>query len=167
MASAGIVSNSSPLIFLSAVSDLHLLQRIFGVVTIPPAVWREVVIEGEGLPGAAEIRQAEGSWLFIDQVASHGRVVDIMQHQGLQIGESEAIALGEQRSSPVLLDEQRAVQYARSVGLRVVRTPLVYATAKEMGLIPSVRDKLDGLRSKRFFLKDRDYQEILRMVGEL
>lgn len=53
------------------------------------------------------------------------------------------------------------------MGLRVVRTPLVYATAKEMGLIPSVWDKLDGLRSKRFFLKDRDYQEILRMVGEL
>ena len=109
MAPAGIVSNSSPLIFLSAVSDLHLLQRIFGVVTIPQAVWREVVIEGEGLAGASEIRQAEGSWLFIDEVVSRSRVVEITQRHGLQIGESEAIALGEQRSSPVLLDEQRAV----------------------------------------------------------
>ncbi len=167
MVRPGLVSNSSPLIFLSAASDLHLLRAIFGGVAIPHAVWNEVVIEGEGLPGAAEIQQAAGDWLTVVDVGAHSRVAVRMRQHKLQIGETEAIVLAEQLSCPVLLDEQRAVECARARGQRVVRTPMLYAAAKSLGLIASVRGKLDLLRTKRFFLKDKDYTAILRMVGEL
>jgi len=57
------VSNSSPLIHLSAIGRLHLLQR-FSLVFIPPAVWREVVDEGGNRPGTGEVRRArEEGWL--------------------------------------------------------------------------------------------------------
>jgi uncharacterized protein len=59
------VSNSSPLIHLSAIGRLHILRR-FSSICIPPAVWREVVEEGGARPGAAEIREARNSgWISV------------------------------------------------------------------------------------------------------
>jgi len=44
---------------------------------------------------------------------------------------------------------------------------MIYAHAKILGLINSVQEKLDGLRSKGFRLADRHYEEILHEVAEL
>lgn len=107
------------------------------------------------------------AWRPSLDVVNTTRVAEIARDQRLQPGESEAIALAEENLLPVLLDEQRAVSFARSSGTRAVRTPMIYAKAKSLGLIPSVRDRLDLLRRRRFFLKDRDYEAILKIVGEL
>jgi predicted nucleic acid-binding protein len=45
-----VVANSSPLIYLAALSDFELLPRLFGEIQIPPAVWMEVVVQGAGFP---------------------------------------------------------------------------------------------------------------------
>jgi len=37
-----VVTNSSPLIYLAPLSDFDLLPRLFGDISMPPAVWREV-----------------------------------------------------------------------------------------------------------------------------
>jgi predicted nucleic acid-binding protein len=147
--------------------DFDLLMKLFGAVTIPPAVYQEVVIEGAGKPGEAETRQATGTWLTVagepDQVLVRG----IMQSQGLHAGESEVIVLAQQLlADSVVLDDQRAVAYAKGCGLAVVRTPSMYITAKRRGLIGSVRAKLDRLRSAGFRLKDEDYEAVLRAAGE-
>jgi len=42
---------------------LELLSRLCAEVLIPPAVWDEVTVQGEGLPGAQAIRQAQ--WLTV------------------------------------------------------------------------------------------------------
>jgi len=42
-----VVSNSSTLIHLSAIGRLVLLKDFYGQIIIPPAVWKEVVEEGE------------------------------------------------------------------------------------------------------------------------
>jgi predicted nucleic acid-binding protein len=49
----------------------------------------------------------------------------------------------------------------------VIRTPLIYADAKILGLIGSVQEKLDELRSHGFRLSDRHYEQILKDLGEL
>ncbi|WP_244083925.1 hypothetical protein [Desulforhabdus sp. TSK] len=54
-----VVSNASPLINLARIGRLSLLPRIFDRLLIPEAVWQEVVEEGQGQPGADEIRQGE------------------------------------------------------------------------------------------------------------
>jgi len=59
----------------------------------------------------------------------------------------------------LLLDEQRAVEFARSVGLTIMRTGTVYAAAKRAGLI-------DALRTAGFWLRERDYQATLNACGE-
>jgi uncharacterized protein len=46
------VSDSSPLIHLAKIEALELISRLYSRVLIPPAVWREVVEESDGRPGA-------------------------------------------------------------------------------------------------------------------
>jgi predicted nucleic acid-binding protein len=51
--------------------------------------------------------------------------------------------------------------------MTVIRTPLIYADAKILGLVGSVREKLDELRACGFRLSDQHYELILKELGEL
>lgn len=64
-----VVSNASPLINLARIGRLDLLPRIFGYLFIPEAVWQEVVVEGQGQPGAEEIRLA--NWIERKNVTNY------------------------------------------------------------------------------------------------
>jgi predicted nucleic acid-binding protein len=64
------------------------------------------------------------------------------------------------------MDERRGVNCARSRGITVLRTPMIYAEAKILGLILSVREKLDSLRVVGFRLADVHHEQILREVAE-
>ena len=52
------VSDSSPLLYLALLGDLNLLPSLFGNISIPQAVWQELVIDGCGRPGASEAEKA-------------------------------------------------------------------------------------------------------------
>jgi len=52
------VSDSSPLIHLAKIEALELISRLYSRILIPPAVWREVVEESDGRPGAVEMERA-------------------------------------------------------------------------------------------------------------
>jgi predicted nucleic acid-binding protein len=94
------------------------------------------------------------------------RVTALRDEFRLDAGESEAIVVAGVSGSPLLMGEQRGVRCARSRGLTVIRTPLIYANAKILGLIPSVTRKLDELRDVGFRLADRRYDAIFRELGE-
>lgn len=53
-----VISDSSTLIHLAVIDQLALLKKFYGRITIPPAVWREVVEQGGGRAGAADVEQA-------------------------------------------------------------------------------------------------------------
>ncbi len=148
------VSNSSPLIYVSALADLALVRQLFGQLLIPEAVFREVVVNGEGQPGAKEVGEAAGDWIQIVRVEDTQRVASIQERIGLQAGESEAIVLTRQLQA----ETQR---------LSVVRTPALYLAAKRAGLIERVEPKLDSLRSSGFYLRDEHYRAILQRAEEL
>ena len=73
------VSNSSPLIYLSALQDLHLLHELLGAIAIPSAVYREVVVDGKGQPGASEVEQALGDWIAIVEVEDRAQVTRLQK----------------------------------------------------------------------------------------
>ena len=58
-----VVANSSVLIFLSKIGLLRLLKELFGVIYIPNAVYREVVIEGGERPGVVMVRKSD--WIKV------------------------------------------------------------------------------------------------------
>jgi predicted nucleic acid-binding protein len=53
-----VVSDASPLISLSAVGQFELLRRLYSQVTIPTAVYQEIVLAGRGRAGAADVQEA-------------------------------------------------------------------------------------------------------------
>ena len=67
-----VVSDASTLINLARIGEIDLLRQLYGKLLIPEAVWREVVTEGVGQPGAEEIRTA--SWIETKEVANKNLV---------------------------------------------------------------------------------------------
>jgi len=164
---SAVVSDSSPLNYLAWLSDFDLLRQIYHTVIIPPAVYREVVESGADYPVASAVQAALGDWIWVAEAPDSARVAALRGAFHLDRGESEAILVAEMLgNAPVLMDERRGVQCARSRGMVVIRTPMIYADAKILGLIGSVREKLDELRSRGFRLSDRHYEQILKALGE-
>lgn len=166
------VSNSSPLIYLSALGDLNLLHRLLGAIVIPQAVYREVVlsgiVNGSAQPGAKEVQQVMGTWLTLVEVEDQSAVARLQHVTGMHEGECEAITLaGQLGIATVVLDDQHAVREAEIQGMTIVRTPALYLAAKRAGIIEQIKPKLDSLRSFGFRLRDDHYRAILQKAGEL
>jgi predicted nucleic acid-binding protein len=107
-----IVCDSSTLIHLAAIGRLHLLKDLYGTLTIPAAVWREVIEQGSGRPGVAEVAEAHrDGWIEI-RPATNEPLLRSLKHD-LDEGEAEVIALAiEQEAKLVLLDESEARRIA-------------------------------------------------------
>ena len=163
-----VVSDSSPLNYLALLSDFDLLRQIYGTVVIPPAVYHEVVEKGAGYPVREAVLAALGQWVILAEAPNPAMVQPLLKDHRLDLGEGEAIVVAEALGGvPLLMDERQGVRCARLRGMTVIRTPMIYAEAKILGLIESVREKFDGLRSKGFRLADRHYEQILQEVAEL
>ena len=87
-----VVSDSSTLIHLSAIGRLSLLKEFYGYITVPPAVWREVVERGGNRAGAMEVEQArQTGWIEVS--APEEAVFLQLLRRDLDDGEAEVIAL--------------------------------------------------------------------------
>lgn len=160
-----IVSNSSPLINLSAIKKLDLLKELYKEISIPSAVWDEVVVKGKGQPGAEEIKEA--SWIKKDVVENVSLVETLTLT--LDKGEAEAIAFAKERKAEILLiDEQLARNVANHLGLNYIGLLGVLREAKANELIKDVKSYLDLLRTVAgFWISEDVYREILSLEGEL
>ncbi len=111
-----VVSNSSPLIRLSQIGRLSLLREFFGELLIPPAVYREVVVEGRGRPGSREVREA--SWIKVVGIKDE-RLKRILQFM-LDEGRAEVMVLAlEINASLLLIDDREACLQAKRLRLGV------------------------------------------------
>jgi len=160
-----IVSNASPLINLVRIGKLPLLRKLYGELLIPEAVWREVVTEGVGQPGAEEIKGA--TWIE-RRVVKNTELVQVLL-QELDAGEAESIALAlEVEADWLLMDEHLGRETARHLHLRCIGLVGVLIIAKREGLISTIKPCLDALRDLAGFrLKDGLYIKVLQDEGEI
>jgi predicted nucleic acid-binding protein len=89
MPESQVIVNTSPLLYLHQVGSLELLQQLYGVITVPPAVPQELEIgnrQGVDVPDINSIQ-----WIQIRPVASPTLIPAIID---LGQGEAEVIALG-------------------------------------------------------------------------
>lgn len=162
------VADSSTLISLASIGWLSLLREFHGKLLIPPAVWREVVVEGRGRPGASEVKQAqEAGWVEVVEPSDRNLVV--MLRRELDDGEAEAIALAlKKKAEVVLLDETDAGRIAEVLGIPRAGVVGVLLRAKLEGRILSLRSELDTLRRERGFrLAETIYRAVLERAGEV
>ena len=160
-----VVSNASPLINLARIGNLDLLRHLYSELVIPEAVWHQVVIEGAGQPGAAQVKASDRIKV---QVAGDKRLVRVLR-QELDAGEAEAIVLALEREADLLLmDERSGRETARHLGLRYAGLIGVLLEAKRRRLIPAIKPQLDILRDiAGFRIGAALYLRVLRDQGEM
>ena len=146
------VADASVLIAYQEIGHLKLLQALFHVLVVPPAVAREVTPSFRILPGWVTVVHPSG----IHPGA-----------EGLDAGEQEAISLAiEISATSVLLDDLPGRRRAENLRLPVLGSVGILLVAKEHGYIELMRPYMDSMRATSLYLSERVYGGILRAAGE-
>lgn len=163
-----VVSNSSPLIYLSKLGKLELLRKLFKEILIPKEVFNEVVLRGkEGK--FSEVLVIEDAiherWIRIKGIKIDRRLLKFAPE--LDLGEAEVISLAREiKAGLVLMDDASARSISESFGRNTKGTIYVLLKAYKSELITKeeVKALLDKLISIGFRLSSEAYSRIL---GEL
>lgn len=144
------VSNTTPLRYLIAIRQEHLLQRLFARVLIPSAVFGELT-HARSPESVRSFVSSLPRWLEIRQAKDPGvHSFSCPLHQG----EREAIALAEALPADLLLiDEKNGRRAALDRNLKVSGTLGVLEIADSLGLIDSLPNSLERLKASGFYLK--------------
>ena len=161
------VSNTSPLLNLAIVDQLHLLRQQFPELLIPPAVREELRADEQRL-GSSLLRAAlDDGWLRVVELDNPAAA----QAFGEQVdrGEAEAIALALQlKASPVLIDERDGRTLATGLGLQVTGLLGILLRARLSGDLAALAPVLDALEAAADFrLSSALRQDVLNEAGEL
>jgi uncharacterized protein len=159
-----IVCNTSPISNLAVIGRLDLLRSLYGEISIPQAVASEVAKIADSYPQAAAVPNLD--WITTSNVSD--RVLVQNFRNDLDLGESEAIALGlELNCDLLLIDEQLGRNVAIAKGLKISGLLGVLIRAKMKGLIPFVKPIVNELISKAGFRVSKSlYNHILELAGE-
>jgi len=159
-----VVSNSSPIMNLAAIGQLRLLEQLYSKIIIAQAVYKEVALEGAGLPGADEVDKF--TWIETQVVKDTSKV--FLLKSELDLGESETIALSvELKSDLLLMDERLARAKAFSLGLNCVGILGILIEAKKQGFVTEVKPLMDDLINKAGFWIDKKlYTRVLQAAKE-
>jgi predicted nucleic acid-binding protein len=157
-----VVSNAGPLIHLSWIGQLDLLQQLYNEFIVPARVREEVLQADEDVPGVSELRSAFATgWIHVHLVESRKDVEALESF--LDAGESEAIVLArEAQADIVLLDDRRARREAERQGFPISGTVGILQSARDRALIPAVLPLLIELRSLGFRSSEALLEQIRR-----
>ncbi|MBD3172569.1 DUF3368 domain-containing protein [Candidatus Bathyarchaeota archaeon] len=105
------VSDSTPLILYAKIGRLDLLEKFFNKITIPSAVYHEVVTRGKQhqIPDAYIVEKVVDDWINVTSVdpETQNRYGFIDNNPGLDTGEKEALKLCKQIGAQLLLADDR------------------------------------------------------------
>ncbi len=150
-----VVSNSSPLIFLSAIGMLDLLKTEFGEVFIPKVVYEEVT--AKGLKGSNEVKHAD--WIKVLPVKNDSSVSFFPM---LDEGEEKAILLAiEQKADLLLLDDLAGRRAAAMYEVNVMGTLGFLKVMQKKGRIKNLKSVLDALKKQGFWMSAELYKKML------
>ncbi len=131
-----VISNTSCLIALNRIGKLHILNDLYGKIVIPTRVKEEF---GEKLE----------KWVKVVRVKDKQRLKILEAY--LDRGEAEVIGLGlEIKESLLILDDLKARNMAKELGLKITGTLGIILKAKAQGIINSVDEILKALEDAGF-----------------
>ncbi|MXY99683.1 DUF3368 domain-containing protein [Candidatus Poribacteria bacterium] len=157
-----VISNNSPLVALWRLDLLSLLRDLYTEVWIPQEVKREFlriekISRQEALNNAAWIKT-------IDLTDSESIPIS----NRLDPGEASVLALGKKYDARfVIIDEKKARQEARKMGLSLKGTVGVLLDAKKNGLIDEIKPLLIALKRNGMHLNESIIFEALQQAGEM
>jgi predicted nucleic acid-binding protein len=156
-----VICDTSPIIALSVMNKLDLLERLFKEVIIPASVFSELNVTNK--PEAQQII----AW-------AHGKVVSttnmhLMRSFNLLLGtgESEAMALYfEKEADFLLIDEKKGRKIAIYNKINIVGSLGILLLAKQKGLILEIRPLLNQLQQSYIRISDELYKKTIELAKE-
>lgn len=158
-----IVGNSSVLIALAKLGQLHLLKAMYRRIYIPRGVAEEVSRKPTTKQEAKRIQEAD----FIRVRKARNLLAVNALRTVLGSGESEMLVLAKELGAEVaLLDDKQAREKARALGFDVTGTVGILGLAKRLELVEEVKPLLDELMKKGFHIGPELYAAALQDAGE-
>ena len=159
-----VISDTSVINNLAAIHQLGLLQKLYGSIVIPQAVYDELTLPSFWVAGAIEVQSYD--WIKVRSVSSSSLLKSLQQE--LDIGESEAIVLAiELQAELILIDERRGRKIAEEWNIRYTGILGLLIEAKGQGMISAVKPLLDSLINEAgFWIASSLYQRVLQEVSE-
>lgn len=152
-----VVSNSTPLIHLSAMGSLDLLPQLFGEIVIAEEVYEEVVLKGANQPAASEVQSAR----WIQRQTINNRLACTFLQNSLGAGESATIVLAiELDADLTILDDRSARIQAQARSIKITGTLGILLMAAERDIV-DFQKALDDLLATGFHLSAREYQRVI------
>jgi len=147
-----VVPDTSCLIALTSLERLDILQRLYPEVAVMESV-------------AEEYEKALPEWMKRGQ-ATHGLLVRMLRDR-LASGEAEVIAYTSENADAIaVLDDLKARNTARDLGVAFTGTLGILLKAKAQGLIPSIRDALAALDQTHFRISTELRSRLLELAEE-
>ncbi len=147
-----VVSNSSPIIALTNIEELHLLSFLFEEVFIPESVQKEIGIRLDDSFSVLKIKD-----------------INLFNHLSSFLGKGEAAAIvlaKDINADLTILDDKEARKTAKSLGLKVIGTVGLLILGKNRAYYTKIRPILKKLELVNFRLSENLLEEILRSVSE-
>jgi predicted nucleic acid-binding protein len=158
-----VISNSSPIIHLGKINQLHLLKDLFGEILIPKAVHEECVVQGKNRPEVDAIVEAD--WLKVHETTDKN-LIKLLRSE-IDQGEAESIALAIQiQAGLILLDDSEAREKARLYDLPICGTLGVLLRAKLNGKLSSLSTALTDLQASGFWIQNNLVDRLLLEANE-
>ncbi|MDQ6904370.1 MAG: DUF3368 domain-containing protein [Bacteroidota bacterium] len=157
-----IVSDTSCISYLIQINSLNLLQVIYGEIIIPEAVNREIL----NLKNQTLLEFKTAGWIKILPAKNLSNVKEYLQI--LDRGELEAISIALDLDADLLIiDEKLGRTIAASMGFDITGLVGILITAKNKGLIDSVKAVLDKLILLGCRISNHLYNTALKSCNEL
>lgn len=158
-----IVADTGPLIALAKINQLDLLRHFYKKISIPETVFAEAT-QDLSWHDASRIHAFVEQYVEIAPDKQSGIVKALFMQ--LDAGESQALALADALTCPVLLDERRGRIVAKQMNISIVGTVGLLIKAKQEGLIIELKKYLIEMTGYGYRLSPSLIQQALELVGE-
>lgn len=160
-----IVADTTPIITLLKIDKLSLLEKLFGKIIVPKAVFRELAQNNKFVNEADII--TKNNFIEVQDVSTHDTVELFRKSTGLDAGESEALVLAEKlQADMMLLDEKKARKMASLMNIKVMGTVGILIKAYEKKIISKdeILVSVNIMKSYGRFVSESVYEELFRML---
>lgn len=160
-----VIADTTPIITLLKLAQLDLLEKLFGTVIIPNAVYEELTSN----PKYSSEAQIIANCSFLKRLGVFDRqsIKILREIVGLDIGESEAISLAEEKKADLLIiDERKGRRVAKQMGLKVTGTIgiLLQAFDSKVLSLEKILAYMEELKNSRIRISDSLFELILDHV---
>ena len=157
-----VISNTTPILSLLKIDKLDVLQKLYGEIIIPNAVYKEIE-QGISKPYYQNLKEI--SWIKIEEISDK----KVLQYfNDLDAGEAEVLILANEINADlVIIDEILGRKFAQKLNINLTGTLGILLKAKELNYIENISSLITQLKDKGTWINPKLANKVLELANEL